>query len=236
MKTNPALRTVTAARDLLAGHLHADQAITRLLVDRLAARHGGKPPTWPALPTPVDPDALAKARAHLDGLDMTGWDMNDVGTCYEQLISRKNAAWYTPPEVAQGMAQFSIGMQLDQLAAAHPDDPHVVFRIVALDPACGAGVFLVAAARLIATRYAERLFGRTSPAAVAAVMQDVMEETVFGVDIDPVAVELARAALWLEARCRPPITFMDRNVVCGDTLAGPHVQPPKLAERLGEAA
>jgi hypothetical protein len=53
-------------------------------------------------------------------------------------------------------------------------------------------------------------------------------------DIDPVAVDLARAALWIEAGGEQPIGFMDRNVVVVNSLSGPDAQPPKLAERLGD--
>ena len=67
-------------------------------------------------------------------------------------------------------------------------------------------------------------------------LPEVMTECVFGMDIDPVAVDLARAALWIEAGGEQHITFMDRNVVIVNPLSGPDAQPPKLAERLGDDA
>jgi hypothetical protein len=224
------IKTILAARDLLAGHEHADRAITRLLVDRLAADRGRRPPAWPALPVPVDPEAIDKARHHLDDLDTTAWDTNDVGTAYESLIGHDNAAWYTPPEAADAMVRLSIGLAVEKLI--DDPDPGSVLRVVAYDPSCGAGVFLVAAARFVAAVYAERLLGAASEFAIAAVLPTVMAETVFGVDLDPVAVDISKAALWFELGCRRPITFMDRNVVCGNTLAG--AEPPKLTERLAE--
>ncbi len=227
----PPIRTALAARDLLGDGAHANHAAARLLVDLLATRRGQTPPEWPTLPgPPIDAERLTAARGRLDNLDTTGWDVNDVGTAYEQMIDR-GGAWYTPPEVAQAMVALSVGQHLDRLA--EHADPGSVLGVVAFDPACGAGVFLVAAARFVAARYAARLLGGATEATVAAVMPHVMAETVFGVDIDPVAVDLAKAALWFEIDGRRPITFMDRNIICGDVLSGPDVQPPKLAERFG---
>jgi hypothetical protein len=60
-------------------------------------------------------------------------------------------------------------------------------------------------------------------------MPDVMTKCVFGMDIDPTAVDLARAALWFEVSGEKPVSFMDQNVVVVDPLSGPDAQPPKLA-------
>jgi type I restriction-modification system DNA methylase subunit len=127
------------------------------------------------------------------------------------------------------MARVSIEPQMDRLSR-HPD-PGNVLQILAVDPSCGAGVFLVACARLIAHRYAERLFGEASDLTVAIVMPEVLDQSIFGIDIDPVAVDLAKAALWFEISGEQPITFMDRNIIAGDALAGPEVEPPRLRER-----
>jgi hypothetical protein len=46
----------------------------------------------------------------------------------------------------------------------------------------------------------------------------------YGVDKNPLAVELARLALWLESYAEGlPLTFLDHRLVCGDSLTGPFV-------------
>ena len=224
---------ISHARDLIAAVApdHANRAVARLLVDGIAELDGRAAPDWPALPAPVHPDVLADARTVLGGVDMTGWTVNDVGAVYTWLTGHDGASYYTPTVAAEAMVALSIGPQLDRLSAF--PDPGSVLGVLAVDPSCGAGVFLVAAARLIAVRYAERLFGGADAITTAIVMPEVMDECVFGIDIDPTAVDLARAALWMEVRGQP-ITFMDRNIICGDPLSGPNVQPPRLAERLAE--
>jgi hypothetical protein len=231
-------KVVAAARDILAedGCPEPDRLAMRLLVSQLAARAKLPPLTWPALDRPVSSDAEYAARSQLAWLVMDGWDMCDISAAYEHLLHpkkrMKQAAFYTPPQVATFMVRFSIGPQLDRLAADR--DPRAILQILAVDPACGAGVFLVEAARLIAVRFAARLAGRPDPMLARVMMPDVMAECVFGMDIDPIAVDLTRAALWFEMGGEQPIGYMDRNVVVVNSLSGPDAQPPKLAERLGD--
>ena len=49
----------------------------------------------------------------------------------------------------------------------------------------------------------------------------VMKRCVFGVDINPMAVELAKLSLWLESfTIGSPLTFLDHHMRCGDSLMG----------------
>jgi hypothetical protein len=90
----------------------------------------------------------------------------------------------------------------------------------------------VSAARRIAGRYAALILGaQPDESMVRLVLPEVMTECVFGLDIDPVAVTLAKSALWLETLGKEDITFMDRNVIVGNPLSGPGAMPPKLEER-----
>ncbi|WP_435600791.1 hypothetical protein [Streptomyces sp. C10-9-1] len=218
----------------------------RSLIDRLAVDQGL---TAPGLSAHVP-----AAEAALDTLGtLDDWDVNIVGAVHERLLEltpvtqadgtvtatrkglgRRDAfgSWYTPPEVAADMCRLAIGPQFDRLSKE--PDPEAMLSILAIDPACGAGVLLVAAARLIAAQYAARLCGM--PAApeilVRAAMPEVMRECVFGIDVDPVAVDLAKTTLWLEIGGREPWTFMDRNVIVGNALELD--QPPAYTERAGD--
>lgn len=229
MSATGPVRIVRAARAALADHPHADQAVMRMLTDRYATHRGLTPPNWPTLPEPVPAARLEQAVAELAKLDLDGWEFHDVGTAFEHLTDRAGAAWYTPPALAQATVRLSLLPQLERLSQ-HPD-PGNVLQALVIDPSCGAGVFLVAAARAIACRYAERLFGEATDLTTAIVLPEVLAESIFGVDISPGAVELAKTALWLETGGELPITYMDRNIICADTLSGPTAIPRKLAER-----
>jgi hypothetical protein len=200
-----------------------DRDIARAVVNRIAGSRG-LPTPWPA--------ADAEMPSWLADADVSSWGVEELGAMRERLASKeerdRSGLWYTPPAAADFMTSFSINPILDRLADI--EDPGNALQVLALDPACGAGVFLVSAARLIAHRYAS-LIARSEPTEwmVRHVMPEVMSECIFGIDRDPVAVDLAKASLWLEIDGTEPIGFSDRNIICGNALADD--SPPKLEER-----
>ncbi|WP_116040790.1 Eco57I restriction-modification methylase domain-containing protein [Amycolatopsis palatopharyngis] len=91
------------------------------------------------------------------------------------------------------------------------------------DPACGSGHFLVAAARRIAKRVAAVRERNPEPTldAVRQALHEVIARCVYGVDLNPMAVELAKVSLWLEAlEPGKPLGFLDAHVKCGNALIG----------------
>src|SRR5207245_5451897 len=135
-------------------------------------------------------------------------------------MAERNAGgvFYTPKPVARAMTTFALEQAISQDGSG---DPQRILRIVVCDPSCGCGVFLAAAAQLLATHYAGRLFGRQPSAAqVFAVMPTVVMWCIFGIDIDPVAVELARVAVCLETGGTIPPDALLRHPVRGHRLDG----------------
>ena len=92
-----------------------------------------------------------------------------------------------------------------------------------LDPACGSGHFLIAAAQRIAARLAAYRTGETSPPPpdVRRALRQVISRCIHGIDSNPMAVELCKVNLWLEA-VDPgrPLNFLDNHIVCGNALLG----------------
>jgi hypothetical protein len=92
-----------------------------------------------------------------------------------------------------------------------------------LDPACGSGHFLLAAARRLGRELARVRSGEDEPAPerVREATRDVIAHCIYGVDKNPLAVELCRVALWLEGHTSDkPLTFLDHRIKCGDSLVG----------------
>src|SRR5204863_9346468 len=84
------------------------------------------------------------------------------------------------------------------------------------------GHFLLAAARRIATRVARaRTGGVAARADYRNALRDVARTCIFGIDRNPMAVELTKVALWIET-VEPgiPLGFLDANIRCGDALFG----------------
>jgi hypothetical protein len=91
------------------------------------------------------------------------------------------------------------------------------------DPACGSGHFLIAAAHRIAKRLAAIRAGEDEPApeSIQHALRDVVGRCIYGVDMNPMAVELCKINLWLEA-LQPgrPLSFLDHHIRCGNSLLG----------------
>lgn len=107
--------------------------------------------------------------------------------------------------------------------------PHSLLAETALlslrvaDIACGSGHILLAAARRIATELAIVRTGeeQPSPSAYRTALRDVIRTCIYGVDLNPLAVELCKVALWLEAH-NPgqPLNFLDHHIKCGNAIVG----------------
>ncbi|MCX7689155.1 MAG: hypothetical protein N2045_14480, partial [Fimbriimonadales bacterium] len=60
-----------------------------------------------------------------------------------------------------------------------------------------------------------------APEQVRLAIRDVVAHCIYGVDKNPLAVELARVALWLESHAEgKPLTFLEHRIKCGDSLVG----------------
>jgi hypothetical protein len=60
-----------------------------------------------------------------------------------------------------------------------------------------------------------------SPSAFRAAIRDVIRECIYGVDLNPLAVELCKVALWLEAHTPgEPLNFLDHHIKCGNAIVG----------------
>jgi type II restriction/modification system DNA methylase subunit YeeA len=100
------------------------------------------------------------------------------------------------------------------------------------DPAVGSGAILVAAGRYLADRLieaweAEGAAESQAPAeeVLVTARRAIADRCLYGVDKNPLAVGLAKLALWLESYAEGlPLTFMDHRLVAGDSLTGPFLE------------
>ena len=135
---------------------------------------------------------------------------------------KTTGSYYTPDSLVQALLDTALDPVLDRTEAEAKDPAKALLRISVIDPACGSGHFLLAAARRIATRLARiRAEGTPSLADFRHALRDVARCCIHGVDRNPMAVELTKVALWIET-VDPglPLGFFDAQIRCGDALLG----------------
>jgi hypothetical protein len=91
------------------------------------------------------------------------------------------------------------------------------------DPACGSGHFLLAAARRLGRELAKVRTGEDEPTPKEfhLAVRDVIAHCIYGVDVNPLAVDLCKLALWLEGYWTgKPLSFLDHHIKCGNSLIG----------------
>jgi hypothetical protein len=135
---------------------------------------------------------------------------------------KSSGSYYTPDSLVQTLLDSTLNPVLDRVESEADDPVATLLSLTVLDPACGSGHFLLAAARRIATRVARsRAGGVASPTDYRHALRDVVRACIFGVDRNPMAVELCKVALWIEALDPgKPLTFLDSHIRCGDSLIG----------------
>lgn len=133
-------------------------------------------------------------------------------------------SYYTPDSLVQQLIHSALDPVIEQRLAANPSQPvEALLSIRVIDPACGSGHFLLAAARRLAEKLAELQApeGAVTPQAYRHALREVVGRCIFGVDRNPMAIELARTSLWLEGFAEgQPLGFLDHHLQVGDALLG----------------
>ncbi|GAA1007996.1 Eco57I restriction-modification methylase domain-containing protein [Streptomyces thermogriseus] len=165
--------------------------------------------------------------------------------------SRKTTgSYYTPSSLIECLLDTTLDPVIDdavkrgeqRATEANNPDPtdDIVDELLSLkvcDPACGSGHFLVASARRIAKRVASVREHNPEPTvdAVRHALREVVSRCIYGVDLNPMAVDLAKVSLWLEAlEPGKPLGFLDAHIKCGNGLIG--ATPKLLAEGIPDNA
>jgi len=135
---------------------------------------------------------------------------------------KTTGSYYTPDSLVEALLDTALDPVLDRAEAESDDKAGALLALTIIDPACGSGHFLLAAARRIATRVARiRADGTPSLTDFRHALRDVARCCLHGVDKNPMAVELTKVALWIET-VDPglPLGFFDAQIRCGDALLG----------------
>jgi len=151
---------------------------------------------------------------------------------------KATGTFYTPRPLAEYLVRRTLGPLVQH---ASPDG---ILALRVLDMSMGSGAFLVAACRFLAAAYEHAIIaaGECQPNDIdegqrAIFRQRVAERCLYGVDVNPMAVQLARLSLWLATlSAGRPLSFLDHRLVTGDSLLGTWLshlrRPPSHRRRL----
>lgn len=185
--------------------------------------------------------------ATLRPVNYAALDVEELGSVYESLLEyhpvftgdggriafgfaagterKSTGSYYTPRELVEELVESALVPVVAQRlreAKAPGEKERALLAIKVCDPACGSGHFLLAAARRLGRELARiRERDEPSPEQVRLAVREVIGHCIYGVDKNPLAVELCKVALWIES-CAPgkPLTFLDHRIKCGDSLVG----------------
>ena len=149
---------------------------------------------------------------------------------------KATGSYYTPPELISRLLDDALDPVIEE-AKAKSEPEQALLGLKVLDPACGSGHFLIATAHRIADALASTREGGTqpSPESSRAALREVVGRCLYGIDINPMAVELCKVSLWLESNTPgKPLSFLDHRIVCGNSLLG--TTPRLLAQGIPNAA
>ncbi|MDP2183269.1 MAG: N-6 DNA methylase [Actinomycetota bacterium] len=140
---------------------------------------------------------------------------------------KTTGSYYTPSSLISLLLDSALepvlGERVQTARKEGRDVEEAILDLKVCDPACGSGHFLIAAAHRIARELAKVRTGddEPSPSAQRHALRDVVSRCIYGVDINPMAVELAKVGLWLEAiEPGKPLTFLDHHLKQGNSLLG----------------
>ncbi|MDV4343688.1 N-6 DNA methylase [Methanoculleus sp. YWC-01] len=140
---------------------------------------------------------------------------------------KTTGSYYTNPDLIAELIKSALDPVIaDRLSSAGPDPAareKALLSIRVCDPACGSGAFLIAASNRLGREVAKIRAGTELPSAaeVQAARRDVLSHCIYGVDLNPMAVELAKVSLWINALVGDkPLSFLDHHIKCGNSLVG----------------
>jgi type I restriction-modification system DNA methylase subunit len=153
---------------------------------------------------------------------------------------KATGAYYTPDYVVTYIVEETIDPLLDEIRAdlnadgLESGDPQFYARfhrrvldLTVLDPAMGSGHFLTKATEYLAEAVMEESRELASAGGIdeQAVRREISKECIYGVDLNGMAVELAKLSMWLETLATDqPLAFLDHHLKSGNSLVGSDIE------------
>ncbi|MDG5821433.1 N-6 DNA methylase [Natronococcus sp. A-GB7] len=139
---------------------------------------------------------------------------------------KETGSYYTDPGLVDELIQSSLKPVVEDRVnndASTEVQEQQLLEITVCDPACGSGAFLIAANNFLGQRLAEIRSDSLYPdeRTIRQSRRSVVQHCIYGVDLNPMAVELAKASLWINSAVEDkPLSFLDHRIKQGNSLLG----------------
>jgi hypothetical protein len=139
---------------------------------------------------------------------------------------KETGSYYTDPglvdELVQSALRPVVENRVDDDASTDIQEQQLL-DITVCDPACGSGAFLIAANNFLGQKLAEIQSSSLYPdeRIIRQARRSVVQHCIYGIDLNPMAVELAKVSLWINSVVEnKPLNFLDHRIKQGNSLIG----------------
>ena len=176
-------------------------------------------------------------------LDYSALETRHLGSVYEHLLEyhltikdrkiadlpdakdrKTSGSYYTPQHIVDYIVENTVGPLIDDIIKKNSKDEQIdkILELNILDPAMGSGHFLIGVTNYMARRICEIEYDKEYlESAFIERKRDVVRRCVYGVDLNPLAVNLAQVSLWLETlSSEKPLSFLSAHLKSGNSLIG----------------
>ena len=192
--------------------------------------------------------SLYEHKGQLRRVNYSSIDVEEFGSVYESLLDfypkviqrngiysfelvsgserKTTGSYYTPRDLVQQLIKSALEpVMADRLLGLKTvaERETALLELKVIDPACGSGHFLLAAARRLGLELARVRTGELEPGdgPRREAQRSVIQHCIYGVDLNPLAVDLCKVGLWIEGFCKGrPLSFLDHRIKCGNSLVG----------------
>ena len=192
-------------------------------------------------------DTSVKGGAIRRSVDFANLGSEELGSVYESLLEltprlftpdgsfilraasgnerKSTGSYYTPRSLINSLLDTALEPVISNAIDKLPNDKAEIalLNLKVCDPACGSGHFLLAAGDRLAMRLAKIRTSDEEPSTLAFqhARRDVIGKCLYGVDLNPMAVELCKVSLWMDAlEPGKPLSFLDHHIQHGNSLIG----------------
>ena len=158
---------------------------------------------------------------------------------------KATGSYYTPDYIVDYIVENTLGPIVDEKTKGLEGKEEIMDAFLStkvLDPAMGSGHFLVGAVEYLAQRLVDAVSEVSEEMDINEARRLIVSHCIYGVDINPMAVELAKVALWLTTISKDrPLSFLDHRLKCGNSLIGATLEdlpwhPIEKGEKIGKSA